>query len=161
MTSSEEEIQIKWIVREDTVDGVKSKFEEHGGNILGEPEEIYPGDIGEGKYGPYTGGNTEFAPPLVILAVALGVGVLMTVVSDIVLDHTYPGGSVWDIRGENPIHWSDPTLERGTIMVISNEGPQIFHPSQRHKGLAVLEGIFRGKNVDKLLEQVSANPKDK
>lgn len=145
MNAVEDEVHIRWIVSEQHLEEVKEDFEDQGGEIIEEPEVISPEEIDQ-----YPEGTTEFVTPILILVVALSAGALITILSDIVLDHKYPGGSVWDVRGDEPTHWTDPTLERGTIMIIADDGPQIYHPPQRKAGLEALTKVLTGKDLSSL-----------
>lgn len=127
------EIQLELVVDESMVPEVQASIKGKGGRILANPEPFEPSEDDL-----YDMGDSAFEPMMVV-AVALSVGTLIKVISDVILKHKYPGGEMIDIRGGKLKRWSVPSLDKGAIVVVTEDGTKKFPPAKRTDGLAFLE----------------------
>jgi hypothetical protein len=133
-----DEIQIEWIEDESNVREIIDSVEKKGGKILEKPTPFEPSeedldDLGDAAFEPMT-----------IIAISLGIGSLVKLISDLYNDHKYPGGEVIDIRGGKLRRTTIRNMEKGSLLIISDKGAQKFSASKRSDGLAILEKALRG-----------------
>jgi hypothetical protein len=132
------EISLEWVVDESAVSDVVASVEEKGGRILASPEPFEPSEDDL-----YDMADSAFEPMMVV-AVALSVGALIKVISEVTLAHKYPGGDVIDIRGGTLKRRSVPSLDKGSLVVVMETGTEKFSPAKRADGLALLEKALMG-----------------
>lgn len=132
------EIRFEWLVAEEAVPAAVTALEGAGGRLLGQPAPYEPSeedleDLADPAFDPIT-----------VVAVALSLGALARVISDIVLAHQHPGGDLFDLRDGKLRHWVVPRLERGTLVIVTKTGIRRFPPAKRADGLAVLDQALGG-----------------
>ena len=133
-----DEIRFEWVVKESLVPKALETVENQSGRVLDDTTFFEP-SADEIDYL----GDSAFEPMMVI-AVALSIGALIKVISDTVLEHKYPGGELYVLRKGKLKHFRVPSLEKGTIVIITEKGTERFSPAKRADGLAVLEKALRG-----------------
>lgn len=135
------EIHLDWIVDENLVQEVKNTIETERGRILAEPKQFDPSMI-DPAYTDYLG-DSAFAPMMVI-AIVLGIGALIRIISNVRLAHKYPGGELIDIRGGKLIRLSIPSIEKGSLVIIAEDGPHYYAPPKREEALTFLTKALGG-----------------
>jgi hypothetical protein len=86
----------------------------------------------------YADGQFE---PLMVVAVAVSLGYLIRTISNVWLDHTHPGGTIVDTRDGCFETKFAPHIERGKLVVISDDGVQEFESSQKDEGASLLRAL--------------------
>lgn len=135
------EIQLGLVVGESEVREVQASVKGKGGRIIDNPEPFEPS--GDDLYDM---GDAAFEPMMVV-AVALSVGSLIKVISEVILAHKYPGGEVIDIRDGKLKRHSVPSLDKGSFVVITEDSTKKFPPDKRADGLTFLEKALRGMAI--------------
>ncbi|MHA1193439.1 MAG: hypothetical protein ACTSP9_14310 [Promethearchaeota archaeon] len=141
------EIQFRWIVNENSISEFVSIFENKGIQVVDDKEPFTPRDDVDVKLLRHFG-DSAFEP-LVIITIALSIGALITVISERILEHKYPGGEVIDIRNGKLKRISVPTLEHGSLYIITEEGTKEFYPKNRKKGLKFLQKSLEAMIIGK------------
>ena len=129
------EIEFKWIVNENSISEFVSIFENKGIQVVGDKEPFTPRDDVDVKLIRHFG-DSAFEP-------------LITVISERILEHKYPGGEVIDIRNGKLKRISVPTLEHGSLYIITEEGTKEFYPKNRKKGLKFLQKSLEAMTIGK------------
>lgn len=109
--ASEERVSIRWTVHKDRLEPVKLDLKWRG--------KIEP-DLTSRR-------DTRGLPIFYILAGALGVAQLARSLIGVAKDYRH-GGLMVDARGEDLVIQDLPSLDRGTILVVSKDGERIFRP---------------------------------
>ena len=122
--ASDERVSIRWIVHRDRLEPLKKDLRWEG--------KIEP-DLTSRR-------DTRGLPILYILAGALGVSQLAKSLIGVAKDYRH-GGLMVDARGENLVIKDLPSLDRGTILVVSKNGEKIFRPESDFDMSAFLKSL--------------------
>lgn len=135
MSEANKVISVEFITEESTVPEYITAIEQSGGK-LERPEKSY--DIPADLIDDY--GDAQFEP-FTVIAVAVSVGFLIKRISDVWLDHSRSGGQVVDTRGETMSVRRAPYLERGTLVILTDNDTKVYHTKDKDEVLDVLERI--------------------
>ena len=82
--------------------------------------------------------------PLMLIAASLAAGYLVKTVSSVWLDHKRPGGQVVDARGTPVRIKRVPYVERGKLVIITENDTQVFSANESVEGEKVLASVLTG-----------------
>ena len=122
--ASDERVSIRWSVHRDRLEPVKKGLRWEG--------KIEP-DLTSRR-------DTRGLPILYILVGALGLSQLAKSLIGVAKDYRH-GGLMVDARGEDLVIKDLPTLDRGTILVVSDKGEKIFRPESGFDMSAFLQSL--------------------
>ncbi len=114
-------------------------IEASGGTVHGAAR---PWDVPADLIEDYSDAQFE---PLTIVAAAVSAAFLIKRISDVWLDHNRPGGQVVDARRGKLVVRVAPHLERGTLVVLTDQGKEVYSPDRSDAAAAVLEKLFAGR----------------
>ena len=125
-------ISANFVMEESSVSDYVTAVDKSGGKLAGPPG---PYTIPAELLDDYSDAQFE---PLMVVAATVAVGFLVKRISDVWLDHKRPGGQVVDTRGGQTVIRVAPYLERGTLVLQSDRGVQVFRPEKHDEALPVL-----------------------
>ncbi len=127
-----DKVRFEWVVEESALNESVAITEEAGAEVLEVPKVYEPTIVESDDYGDHA------LEPMTVIAVALSIGALTRIVSEVIRQHKYPGGVVLDIRGGKLKKRPVPRLEPGTIIIITDDGQTKFPPDKKEDALAAL-----------------------
>lgn len=133
---NEHPVTVEFVTEESTADLYISGIKDSGGKLHGDAE---PFNIPADLIDDYSDAQFE---PLMLVAAAVAIGFIIKRVSDVWLDHTRPGGQVIDTRGDSVVIRVAPYLERGTLVLQTNEGVEVFHPQNHDETIPLLKEVI-------------------
>jgi hypothetical protein len=117
----------------------ESQAIENAGGVLREPACPYEPDADEID----DLADSQFEP-LMMIAASLAAGYLVKTVSSVWLDHKRSGGQVVDARGAPVRIKRVPYVDRGKLVIITENGTQVFSANERVEGEKVLASVLTG-----------------
>lgn len=112
-------------------------------------QEIFQGDISafvEGEYEPSE--DDPFPPedssfdPLIIIACVVSAPFLARQVNSLWRDVKEPGGEVLDARSGKLRRYRLPSLDRGTLVILTDEGRAVYRLDQSEEAMAALKAAL-------------------
>ncbi len=131
-------VSVEFVTEESVVPDYLSEIEQGGWQLEGQAE---PYDIPADLLDDY--GDAQFEP-LMVIAAAVSIGFLLKRISDMWMDHTRLGGQVVDVRGEKIICRWAPYLDRGKLVLVTEEGARVFEKQDHDEALRVLQEMAVG-----------------
>ena len=133
MPEQSDHVTVEFVTQESDITEYITAVNDSGGQIT---EGEKPWDIPPDLLDDYADAQFE---PMMVVAVAVSVGFLIKRVSDVWLDHKRAGGQIVDTRGKDiSVRWASH-LERGTLVLVSNDDTRVYKPDNRDEALNVLE----------------------
>ena len=135
MPKKVDNVLVEFVIQESSVPECIAAIKDSGGAVT-ENEKAW--DIPPDLLDDYSDAQFE---PMMVVAVTVSIGFLIKRISDVWLDHKRSGGQVVDTR-ENKvsIRWASH-LERGTLVVVSDNDTNVYKPENRDEALGVLEKL--------------------
>lgn len=130
---NEQLIPVEFVTEESIAYDYVAEIEKSGGKL---EYPVRPFQIPADLIDDYSDAQFE---PFTLVAAIVSVGFLIKRISDVWLDHTRPGGQVIDTRGGKIIVRRAPYLERGILVLQSEEGVKVFQPQDHDEALSLLE----------------------
>jgi hypothetical protein len=128
-------VAVDFVVGESEAGSLSAAVAAGGGRLDGAPR---PWDVPADLLDDYSDPQFE---PLVLVAATVAVGFLVKRISDVYLDHARPG-CVVDTRAGKVVVRAAPYLKRGTVVLQSEEGVQVFQPDDRDDALPVIAKLI-------------------
>jgi hypothetical protein len=119
---SRPDIEFQWIVPEGDRFEIIRLIEASGGSIQMSGEEYIPPPDD-----PLNAADSSFEPTIVIVTFMAGPQALLTL-QRLWLNMRNRGGMIIDARGKDVRVRSLPSLDRGTIVLVTNEGSEVHRP---------------------------------
>lgn len=134
---SDQPIAVRFIAEESAVADYVSEIEKGGGKIevAAQAWEI-PADLIDDYSDP------QFEP-MMLIAATVAAGFLIKRISDVWMDHKWPGGQVIDARNEEIEFRIAPYLKPGTLVILTKEGEKVFQLQDKDEALPLLEKIIK------------------
>jgi hypothetical protein len=130
-------ISVEWVTNESSVMDFANALRQDGATII-ETKGWMPGPEALEDYGD------AMFEPLAAVALIVATGWLIRRIADVLDDVKRPGGELIDIRSERVIVRPLPrTKPPGKLVILTNEGAQVFLPDRRDEGLALLGELLR------------------
>ncbi len=127
--------RVSWVVPETALSTTISEIEQSGGTISGDAQPFVPPTDELEDYQ-----DAQF-DPLLVVASAVALGFLLQRISNIWLDHKRPGGLIVDARAEELVVRPSPLLSRGSLLVITEDGANLYAADQKDTALEVMGKI--------------------
>lgn len=133
MPEKSDNVTVEFVTQESDIPEYITAVNDSGGQIT---ENEKPWDIPPDLLDDYADAQFE---PMMVVAVAVSVGFLIKRISDVWLDHKRAGGQIVDTRDKDiSVRWASH-LERGTLVLVSNDDTRVYKPDNRDEALNVLE----------------------
>jgi hypothetical protein len=140
MSMSAREIEVKWVTKESESEAFSVSARKGGARVL-ETKGWTPGPIEMDDYGD------AMFEPLTAVAVIVAVGWLIRRIADVLADVASPEGQLIDVRGHPAIVRPLPKAKPpGKLVIVTDQGPQVFPPERRDEGLALLKRLLGAGN---------------
>jgi hypothetical protein len=128
-------MNVRWIAYEADADAISRRIGE-GGSV----QDRHPWEPDADTADEF--GDSQFEPLIMIIGGALAAGWLLEQVSNVLLDWRRPGGLLIDARGDELIVRPAPRAERGSIVIVTTSGQQMYPPERRDEGLKTFSNIL-------------------
>jgi len=131
-------VDFELIVEEGDLAEATEEIERMGGEIRSpatpyEPDPDELDDLGDSQF-----------DPLMLIPATLALGYLVKTISGVWLDHAKGGGQLVDARS-SPVKLKRlPYVDRGKLVVVTDDGVETYGPEQRDEGEKVLAQVFSG-----------------
>ena len=125
-------VSVEFVTEEANTTDLIAELEKSGGQLEDQKPWAIPADLID----DYADAQFE---PFILVSAAVALGFLVKRISDVWLDHTRPGGQVIDTRGETIVVHVAPYLKRGTLVLQSDDGVEVFQMEDRDEAIPVLE----------------------
>jgi len=135
MSESKKNVSVEFVTRESDVLSCLSAVENSGGTVQ-ERGKVW--DVPADLLDDY--GDAQFEPMMVVAA-TVSIGFLVKRISDVWLDHKRGGGQVIDTRGKTVSVRYAPYLDRGKMVLVSDEGSVVYDSKNRDEALDILKKI--------------------
>ena len=132
--SASSKINVNWITEESAAQTFVSSARDVDAPVL----ELKRWEPGPEELDDYADASFE---PLTVVAVIVAVGWLIGRISDVLADHTRPGGLLVDARRDvlvRPL----PKEARGKFVILTEAGAQVFTPDRRDEALTALTTLL-------------------
>lgn len=129
-------IEFDWVVEESQVPQEIDGIIAAGGTTKhsGVPYKPKPDELDD-----YADASFE---PMILISVTVATTYLLTQILRLWRDLKYQGGQIVDTRKDKLHIRRVSSLDRGTLVIISDSGTSVFRPEQESEGLALLEKIL-------------------
>jgi hypothetical protein len=140
MNTTERDIPVHLVVWKDHLASIEKQIQLAEGAITQRAESFQPpldeiDDYAEARF-----------KPLILIAARLSATMLIKLISEMLLDHQHPGGQIIDARNRPPLCRPAPFLERGMLVLITNNGLIVYEPHEKNEAIETLGALFRNSN---------------
>lgn len=137
MSDEHDVIRVNWVVAETAVPETVSTIQESGGAVVRDPSPFVPPPDEHEDYD-----DAQF-DPLLIIPSAVAIGYLVKRISDVWLDHKRPVGQIVDARGPELVIRPGPLLPRGTLLVMTDAGSEVYQLQNKDDALLTLSKLTK------------------
>jgi hypothetical protein len=134
------EIQVEWVTTESESEALGASARKGGAKVL-EARNWTPDAEAMDDYGD------AMFEPLTAVALIVAAGWLIRRIADVLADVARPEGQLIDIRKVPAVVRPLPKAKPpGKLVIVTDQGPQVFPPERRDEGLALLKTLLGAGN---------------